>query len=280
MRRALGKGLSQLLGEDVGGTPTELSIESIVPSDNQPRVKFDEEALKELADSMLVHGILQPLLVRPLEDGRYAIIAGERRFRAAQIAGLRSVPVQVRTATDRATLELALIENVQREDITPVEAARAYRRLVNEFGLTQEQVASRVGKARVTVSNSIRLLKLPPEILDGLESGKISEGHARALLQVSDPALQLALYKKVVERGLNVREVERAAQEAPSMNKSTGKPPRDKRVPEWKPLEDGMAAFFSSPVKLQRSGTGGRIVIDFYSDDDLERILEVLGIRL
>lgn len=280
MRRALGKGLSQLLGEEVGTTPTELPIESIVPSENQPRHKFDESSLKELADSMLVHGILQPLLVRPSGDGRYTIIAGERRFRAAQIAGLSSVPVLVRTVTDRGTLELALIENVQREDITPVEAARAYRRLIDEFGLTQDQVAERVGKARTTVANSIRLLKLPTEILEGLESGAISEGHARALLQVADPALQMALYKKVLERGLNVREVERAAQETPRSSKAAGKTGRERSVPEWKPLEDGMTAFFSSPVKLQKSGTGGKIVIDFYSEDDLERILEVLGIRL
>lgn len=278
MRRALGKGLSQLLGEEVGTAPNELPIESIVTNETQPRTKFDENALKELADSMEVHGILQPLLVRPIGDGRYAIIAGERRFRAAQIAGLRSVPVQIRTATDRTTLELALIENVQREDITPVEAARAYRRLVDEFGLTQDQVAARVGKARATVANSIRLLKLPTEILDGLESGSISEGHARALLQVTDPALQLALYRKVVEKGLNVREVERAAQESPRARREGKK--KSKGLPEWKPLEDGMTAFFSSPVKLQKSGTGGRIVIDFYSEDDLERILEVLGIRL
>lgn len=280
MRRALGKGLSQLLGEEVGIAPSELPIEVIVPSDNQPRHKFDQESLRELADSMLVHGILQPLLVRPIGDGRYAIIAGERRFRAAQIAGLRSVPVQVRTATDRATLELALIENVQREDITPVEAARAYRRLIDEFGLTQDQVATRVGKARATVANSVRLLKLPAEILSGLEAGSISEGHARALLQVEDPALQMALYKKVLEKGLNVREVERAAQESPRSAKSSSKHSEAKSFPAWKPLEDGMAAFFSSPVKLQKNGTGGRIVIDFYSEDDLERILEVLGIRL
>lgn len=285
MRRALGKGLSQLIGEQADPTPNEAPIESIVPNKRQPRTHFDEDALSELSASIKSHGILQPLVVRAIGEGKYELIAGERRLRAAKAAGLKSVPIIVRSAGDQGSLELALIENVQREDISPLEAAKAYRKLMDEFGLTQEKVAEKVGKSRVAIANVVRLLKLQPKILEGLEKGLISEGHARALLQVENEAIQLALYDKIVSAGMTVRDVERAAKAAEeagqakkkSSKKNAGQMSFD---PEWRRLEDGMSVYFGSPVKLAKAEVGGKITIDFYSDDDLTRILDILGIHL
>lgn len=284
MRRALGKGLSQLIGDQADATPSEVAVDAIVPNPRQPRLHFDAEALQDLADSIKVHGILQPLLVKAVGDGKFELIAGERRLRAAKLAGLKLVPVLVRSAGDQGSLELALIENVQREDISPLEAAKAYRKLLDEFSLTQEQVAQKVGKSRAAVANSVRLLNLPPKILNGLEAGQISEGHARALLQVENEAIQLALFERIVQAGLTVRDVERAAQAASKATKGAKKakpmPHQPMLDPEWAQLQEGMSVYFGSPVKLQRGDVGGKITIDFYSDDDLTRILDILGIRL
>lgn len=284
MRRSLGKGLAQLVGESTvheDPTGTDVSIDSIVPNPRQPRSHFDEAALDELADSIRVHGVLQPLLVRRLGRDRYELIAGERRLRAAKRAGLAAVPVVVRTAGGMDTLEMAIVENVQREDISAIEAARAYRRLSDEFRLTQEQIADKVGKSRVAIANTIRLLKLPPKILEGLERNQISEGHARALLTIDDPALQLALFNRILERGLTVRDVEKAGQAMPSrIQKSKKKGKAASADANWIPLAEGMSTYFGAPVELQKTDKGGRITIDFYSDDDLERILEILGIHL
>ncbi len=284
MRRALGKGLSQLLGDDNDSpSSTEVSVNSISPNPNQPRKSFDPEAIQQLADSMKSHGILQPLIVRQLENGRFELIAGERRLRAAKLAGLTEVPILIRSAGELQSLELAIVENVQREDISPLDAARAYRKLSDEFRLTQDQIAAKVGKSRVAIANTLRLLKLSPKILEGLESGLISEGHARALLQIEDEALQLAIFQKIVANGLSVRDVEKAAQLASAIKKSKPKKPKTNgtsAVPnEWRYLQDGMSTYFSSPVKFEPAQVGGRIVIEFYSDDDLSRILDILGIH-
>ncbi|MGE0002688.1 MAG: ParB/RepB/Spo0J family partition protein, partial [Fimbriimonadaceae bacterium] len=179
MRRALGKGLAQLMGEEGEGTVHELPVAAVAPSPTQPRQSFDDADLEELADSLRQHGVLQPILVRPVGHDRYEIMAGERRYRAALIAGLATVPVVVKPADARTALEYGLIENVQRVDIAPLEAASAYRRLVSEFGLTQEAVADRVGKSRVAIANTLRLLGLPAEVQDLLATGAITEGHAR-----------------------------------------------------------------------------------------------------
>jgi ParB family chromosome partitioning protein len=282
MRRALGKGLSQLIGEQAETAAQEAPIEAIIPNKRQPRTHFNEEALAELAESVKLHGILQPLVVRAIGEGRYELIAGERRLRAAKLAGLSNVPIVVRSAGDQGSLELALIENVQREDISALEAAKAYRKLMDEFSLTQEQVASKVGKSRVAIANTVRLLKLPKKILEGLETGAISEGHARALLGVEDEALQLALFDRILKGGLTVRDVERAAQATEKARSKKAKAAKSQPTldPEWAELESGMSVYFGSPVKLQRGEVGGKIVIDFYSDDDLGRILDVLGIHL
>lgn len=283
MRRALGKGLSQLIGEQAELSPNEVAIDSITPNQRQPRELFDETALAELAESIRQVGILQPLVVRPLSEGKYELIAGERRLRAAQLAGLERVPVTIRAAGHQDSLEIALIENVQREDISPLEQARAYRRLMDEFGLTQEQVADKVGKSRAAVANSVRLLRLPRPILDGLQAGKITEGHARALLGVPSEVLQLALYDKILRTGMTVRDVERVAQaesDTPSGKRRKVTRPASSIDPEWQPLQEAVSTYFGAPARLVKSEVGGKIEIEFYSDDDLMRILDILGIHL
>jgi ParB family chromosome partitioning protein len=277
MRRAIGKGLSQLVGEQFESNPAEAPIDAIVPNTRQPRTVFADEPLQELAASIRECGILQPLLVRPIGEGRYELIAGERRLRAAKIAGLESVPILIRPAGGQSSLELALIENVQREDINAMECARAYRRLIDEFDLTQEQVADRVGKSRSGITNTIRLLRLPKQIQDGLESGQITEGHARALLALDTTTQQLAVYDRILSKGLTVRDVESAA-------RPTDKKPAPRKVvqrktnrnPNFAAIEQRLSEHFGSPVSIG----GGEVSIAYYSEEDLERILEVLGVSL
>ncbi|HSI73668.1 MAG TPA: ParB/RepB/Spo0J family partition protein [Fimbriimonas sp.] len=278
MRRTLGKGLSQLIGEQFESGSTEIAVEAIEPNQRQPRTHFDEGALNELADSIKQYGVLQPLIVRPLSEGRYELIAGERRLRASKIAGLQTVPVLLKPAGSQSSLEIALIENVQREDINSLEAAKAYRRLIDEFGMTQEQVAERVGKSRVGVANTVRLLRLPRKIQDGLQEGRITEGHARALLAFDSEAQQLAVYDQILERGLTVREVEKAS--TPRQKKPTKEPVAPPTDPNDQDLEQALSIFLGAKTRLQRSEVGGKLTVEFYSDDDLQRILEVLGFSL
>lgn len=282
MRRSLGKGLSHLVGEPSLGGPTgEVAVGLIEPNARQPRTTFDEAALSELAASIREVGIVQPLIVRPAGDGRYELIAGERRLRAAKAAGLATVPVVVRSASEQGSLELALIENIQREDINAIEAARAYRRLADEFGLNQEQIAVRVGKSRVTVANALRLLRLPARVLAAVETGALTEGHARALLPFEDPARQLAVFETVLAKGLTVRDVERLAQEhAPTPVKKDRTPVSRYLSAERYELEDRIARHFGAPVRIRLSGNGGRLSVEFFSEEDFKRILDALGIQL
>ena len=269
-RNSLGKGLTQLLGEQFeGGAPSEVPVDDIVPNPRQPRTNFEDAALQELAASIREYGVLNPLTVRPLSEGRYELIAGERRLRASKLAALKSVPVVIRAASEGTSLELAIIENVQREDINAMEAARAYRRLMDEFGLTQERVADKVGKARPTIANSLRLLKLPHKVQEMLHEGRLSEGHARALLAIPQPDGQMAMANAIVDKGLSVREVERAAQ-----------PVQPKRRPRKGSSDANLAAVernlserLGAPVKI----ANGRIEIAFYGDDDLQRLIETLS---
>ncbi len=277
MRRTLGKGLSQLIGEQFESGSTEIAVEAIEPNQRQPRTHFDEAALNELAESIKQYGILQPLIVRPLTEGRYELIAGERRLRASKIAGLKTVPVLLKPAGSQTSLEIALIENVQREDINALECAKAYRRLIDEFGLTQEDVAEKVGKSRVAVANTVRLLRLPKTIQEGLEAGRISEGHARALLAFETEPQQLAIYQQVIERGLTVREVEKAAKP------KTLKPPKPSPEPRDtndQAVEEALSIFLGAQTRIQRSEVGGKLTIEFYSDEDLQRIMEGLGFSM
>ncbi len=283
MRRALGKGLSQLLGEQATAPPTSVPVEAIRPNSRQPRRAFDEESLAELAGSVREFGVIQPLVVRPLSEGEYELIAGERRLRAAKLAGLDEVPVTIRPAGAQASLEIAIIENVQREDISPMDRARAYKRLIEEFGLVQEDVAERVGKSRASVANTVRLLRLPEPVQEALETGAISEGHARAIMMAEGEAAQAALFRRIVKEGLSVRQAEalaRRAAKAPEPEAKRPTPHPSGGDPQWQALADGLSVYFGSPVKLQKGEVGGHIVVDFYSDDDLQRILDVLGMHL
>ncbi len=270
-RRGLGKGLEALIPSAAG--VTEVAVESIVPNPRQPRQALDPQALQELADSISEQGLVQPLVVTEAEGG-YQLLVGERRWRAAQLAGLEVVPVVVREATPQQMLELALVENLQREDLNPLEAASAYHQLVEEFGMTQQQVADKVGKNRVTVSNTLRLLKLHDEVKNSLLKGQITEGHARALLRLESAKAQLAALHTIVQGDLNVRQTEQ-------MIRRMAKEPRPKtasreRSPQLKALEDKFRQALGTKVSLARSGKSGRLVIYFYSEEELQAIYDLI----
>lgn len=282
MRRALGRGLSQLLGEAAEETTlATLPLTSIVPNQRQPRRHFDEEALQELAASIKEVGVIQPLIVRPLADGEYELVAGERRLRASLMAGLDEVPVVIRTIEEQASLELAIIENLQREDISAVESAKAFQGLITEFGLTQDEVAKKVGKSRSAITNTLRLLQLPEEVQQSVQEGHISEGHARALLTAVDKERQIALLKKIRERQLSVREVERLAKaDASARLPGHEEKPSRRRNPHDEALCDALSEKLGFRVALKRNGEGGTIEIPFYSEEDLTRLTDFFGIEL
>jgi len=283
MRRSLGKGLAQLMGEQADWSPSEAPIDSIVPNSRQPRQKFADQSIEELADSIRAVGIMQPLLVRPIAEGKYELIAGERRLRAARVAGLESVPILMRHAGAQDSLELALIENIQREDIPPLDCAMAYQRLADEFGLTQEQIAERVGKSRPAVANSIRLLRLPEEVQAGLSEGLITEGHAKVLLMADGPRAQISIYDEILKRGLSVREAEQLLKSKSQKHAEKLKASRtaqSTKTPEMAALEDALSVYFGAPVKIDSKRSSGSIQVDFFSSEDLQRILDILGITL
>lgn len=248
----------------------EAAIGSVVPNPHQPRLMFDPEKLRELAESIREHGILQPLVVTPLPQGKYELIAGERRLQAAKQAGLETVPVLVRDAGEQQKLELAIIENVQRHDLNPVEEAKAYARLMDEFDLTQEETARKMGKSRSSVANTLRLLLLPVEMQRAIGEGRITEGHAKALLSVENPERQRALFELILKDGLTVREAETKAREVSVR-------PHVRRVlalsPELAEKVDRLAVAFGTKVAVKPSGKGGRIVVEYYSDEELDGIL-------
>ena len=284
-RPALGRGIEALLGDTpTAESPAELPLDAISPNRDQPRTTFDDERLRELADSIATHGVLQPLVVHADDDG-YRIIAGERRFRAARLAGLSTVPAVVRSTTGLEHLELALVENLQRADLNPVEEARGYRRLMEVGGHTQEEVARRVGKSRVTVTNALRLLKLPDDMLAAVERGQISAGHARALLAVIDDASRRVLFDRVVAEELSVRATEEAAQPSPAPA-TPDAPGTGARQPA-RPVDADLAAMqqrlieaLGTKVDVRGSARRGRISVAYYSSDDLERICErITGAR-
>ena len=275
----LGKGLEALFvdNETEEITPSTLKLTEIEPNREQPRKDFDEKALSELADSIREHGVLQPLLVRPLKDGRYQLIAGERRWRASRMAGLTEVPVIVRDLDDQAAMELALIENLQRTDLNIMEEAAGYRELMERYGMTQEVVAKRVGKSRPAVANALRMLALPEATAKLVREGKLTAGHARALLGLPDPAEIDPLAERVLAEGLSVRETERLVADRKVSPEKKPQP----AVKNWG--EDSrlkqtvlyLSEYFGrkTQIKAKKDGTG-RIVIDFYSKEDLEALLK------
>lgn len=286
MRRpALGRGLGALIGQNELAETLirEVPLDQIRPNPYQPRQQFSEESLAELADSIRELGVIQPIIVRQESEGDYVLIAGERRLRAASIAGLTTIPAIVRSPTEQQMLEMALVENVQREDINPIDAALAYKRLMDEFGLTQEQVAQRVGKSVPAISNTLRLLNLPEYIIKSLQEGVISEGHGRALLMVKDPTLQRQLWSDITTEGLSVRAAELRARELRPMNPTPRNAPESapqpsSASPELLALQHNLSAYLGTRVQVvQWGGGGGRIVIEFYSEEELGRILETIA---
>ncbi len=271
MKTALGRGLNALIPEK-GDEILHIDINRILPGAYQPRKNFSENSLKELAVSIKEKGVLQPVLVSRTGDGSFSLIAGERRWRAATIAGLKKIPAMVKNVASRDAFEMALIENIQREDLNPVETAEAFNRLMKDFGLTQEELSDKVGKERATVANYLRLLKLPDEIKAMLYEGSLSMGHARALLAIEGRAAQVEAAKKILKTGLSVREAEAIAKK--STGASKGKKIKDAQIAS---LEEKLIKHLGTKIRLVHKGKkGGKIEIDYYSLDELDRILEIL----
>lgn len=281
-RQALGKGLKALINteEFEGHEVQEVSIKAIVPNPYQPRREFDEEKLAELAQSIKEHGVIQPLVVRRKTEQEYILVAGERRFRASQIAGLDKVPVIIRDLDEGQMIQWALVENLQREDLNPIEEAVAFQRLSQEFGLTQEQIAQVVGKSRPAVANTLRLLSLPREIQEAVSRGTISMGHARCLIGLSEGA-QRQLFQKIISLGLSVRQTEEACEKLRNIQKAQDN--QDNKAsktsdPYITAAEEELRRFLGTKVHIDCQKTGkGKIEIAFFSEDELNRILELLG---
>jgi len=286
-KNVLGRGLGALIDgadsyseREVRSSLNEINISLIVANPFQPRTKFDEEALNELAASIKEIGIIQPITLRKIEDGKFQIIAGERRFRASKIAGLTSIPAYVRTADDEGMLEMALVENIQREDLDAIEIALSYQRLIDECKLTQETLSDRVGKKRSTVTNYLRLLKLPARIQKGIVDNIISMGHARALVNIKDSEMQLMIYDETIKNEFSVRRVEeivRNYNEDSSSFKPEEKPKAPNFPTEYQDLYNHLSKYFQSKIDFKMDQKGkGKITIPFGSTKELERILGIL----
>lgn len=275
----LGKGLSAIFmeneSEDSNSTVT-LKISEIEPNREQPRREFDEKALAELADSISQHGVLQPLLVRPLLSGGYQIVAGERRWRASRMAGLTEVPVVIRELTDSETMELALIENLQREDLTAIEEAKGYKQLMDRYSLTQDEVARVVGKSRPAVANVLRLLNLPEEILSLVNAGRISAGHARTLLSFKDPDEMDKAARLVSTQDISVRDLERLAKRANKEAKDQGQGVKEKKLSYYEEVELALKEHLGRRIKVSGTNEKGTLEIEFYGKDDLQDLAQML----
>ncbi len=280
-RKALGKGLDAIIpdlkagGLEVKGHVVEIDVDEIGPSPYQPRSSMSDESLEDLRQSVAEKGVLQPVIVRR-HAGAFQLVAGERRWRAAKLAGLGTVPAVVMRVSDSEALEIALVENLQREDLNAVDEARGYRELLMRFSLTHEDLARRIGKSRATITNSLRLLNLPDEVKRGLEEGRITVGHARALLGVEDPRQIVGIYRSVLHRGLSVRQVE-AMVRRKLRGKAKRKPVPARTAPELAGVEDRLMRKLGTRVRIVDRGGHGKIEIEFYSMDDLGRIIEAMG---
>jgi ParB family chromosome partitioning protein len=288
-KSALGRGLSALLEHEetditqssgsagaTVGSISEISIAQIEANPFQPRTRFESSALDELAESIRQHGVVQPVTVRKVGNNTYQLISGERRFRASQLAGLVSIPAYVRVANDQAMLELALVENIQREDLNPIEVAISYKRLIEECDLTHEGLSAKISKSRSNITNFLRLLKLPPEIQMALTKGTISMGHARALINVDDPAKQLEIFERIVNEVLTVRDVENLARKAKRPSDANSGKDQQKRE-YYRDAKYGISQHLNAKVDLKFMPNGnGKIVIDFVNEHDLNRLIQIL----
>ncbi len=283
-KNALGRGLGALIDvpedqqRDLIHSPSavnEIPLNNIAVNPFQPRTHFDEDTLNELVSSVTEHGIIQPITVRKAENNSYQLITGERRLRAARLAGLRRIPAYVREAGDDTMLELALVENIQREDLDAIEVSISYQRLIEEFDLTQEKLGERVGKKRATIANYLRLLNLPVEVQNAIREKRISMGHARALLGIEDKELQIEVFTKILAQDLSVRQVENLARGS-KMPAPEEQPTPTKQRSDYEELRDHLSHHFGANVEFKRSNKGtGRIVIPFKSDEDLQRIVSI-----
>lgn len=298
-KQALGKGIRALLNNideelksseagltensAVKRTPVSIGripVDQIKVNPKQPRYDFDEVALRELSESIKLHDIIQPITVVKLANGDYQLISGERRWRASKMAGLKDIPAYIREANDQELLEMALLENLQRENLNAIEIALSYKRLMDECTLTQEQVAERMKKERSTVANYLRLLKLPPDIQKAVRDGSLSMGHARSIIALENVDEQLYVYREAMTKGLSVRQVEAMVKAMQQERKPAAAPKEGHKLPPaYKRIEDNMASHFSAKVQLDRKKSGkGSITIEFYSDEELEKIMELMGI--
>jgi len=276
MKKGLGKGLGALLdSENVlseSSAISELKINEIEPNKEQPRKQFDQEKLKGLADSIKQYGVVQPIIVKKNENG-YSIIAGERRWRAAKIAGLKTIPAIIKDLTTREIIEIALIENIQREDLNPVEEAEAYKKLIDEHGLTQEALSKVVGKSRAAIANSIRLLTLSEAVKEMLVNDLLTPGHARTLITIEDEEKQNRLANTIVERNLNVRDTEKLIKNLTAEKKKRKSPDRDANIID---IEEKLKSVLGTKVDLQHYSNKGKIVIEYFSNEELDRIIDIL----
>ena len=274
-KKGLGRGLDALMDDNSVESASAIKVKliDIEPNRDQPRKVFDEDALNELAESIAQHGVLQPLLVRPMLDGSYQLVAGERRWRASRIAGLTEVPVVIKELTDSQVAEIALVENLQRENLNPIEEAFGYKELSDKFGYTQEEVSKIIGKSRSAVTNSLRLLNLSDEVIEFVNSGKLSAGHARAILTADDKDYQSELAKLVVEKELSVRETERLARNSVK-TEVKGKKTK-KRNPYYDEVELALSDVLGRKVKVTKSSKKGSLEIEFFDDADLKKLLKI-----
>lgn len=274
MKKGLGKGLGALIesaGEANSGV-LEVKINEVEPNSGQPRKHFNDEKLAQLADSIKQHGVVQPLIVQ--RDGqRYKIVAGERRWRASRIAGIQTIPVIVKDLSNKQVMEIALIENIQREDLNPIEEAEAYEKLMSEYGMTQEEISVTVGKSRPAIANSVRLLSLQEKIKDKIIDGEISSGHARALISIENKDLQLKAVEDIIKKGLTVRETESLVKKLTS-EKIVKK--KDENDIEYQAIEERFREVFGTKVKILNSKKNGKILIEYYSEDELDRIISLV----
>ena len=282
--KRLGRGLDALFGgesadflnpEQGEREPSRLPITSVEPNPGQPRRSFEKEPMEELAESIRMHGVISPIAVRRMEDGSYRIIAGERRWRAARMAGLKEIPAVVLDTDDREAMEMALIENLQRKDLNPIEEAMGYKSLIESHGLTQEDAAERVGKSRPVVANSLRLLTLPQKVIALLEKGDLSGGHARALAGLSSNKLKVELAERAVKEGLSVRQVERLSKSAPVPERK--KAPKAKGLNYFGAIEEDLTKRYGRKVRISEGKDKGRIELEYYGSDDFERLVEALS---